>query len=127
MDQAMEKAVFNSQINESVEAHVAWRIRLQEAIEKGTSEFSVENLKVSNLCDFGKWLYLEVDPSLQKSEQYQKVRDLHQSFHLAAANVLSLALSGKKNEATNAMEEGSEYVRLSTELINAMKQWRDMD
>lgn len=126
MDKTMEKAIFNNQINEAVEAHVAWRIRLEEAIEQGTSEYSVEELRASNLCVFGKWLYLEVDQSLQNTEQYKKVRDLHQAFHNTAADILNMALVGQKDQAKNAMQEGSEYVRLSTELINAMKQWRDM-
>lgn len=122
----IDKAALNDQISKAIDAHEVWKIRLREAIEKGTSEYTVEDLSASNLCAFGRWLYLEIG-SILRDKQYEKVRDLHQSFHMAAASVLNLALAGRQEEARAAMEAGSEYVRLSSGLISAMKQWRDLD
>lgn len=125
MDQAMEKAILNEQINKAIEAHDGWKVRLQEAINTGTSKYTVEGLSVINQCDFGRWLYFEIDPVLRSSEYYEKVANLHQLFHEAAANVLKLALQGEKERAMIAMGAGSAYEQLSAELISAMTKWRD--
>lgn len=122
----MDKAVLDEQINKALEAHALWKTRLQEAINSGTSQYSVEGLRVTNQCDFGRWLYFEIDPSSQNSEHYEKVRDLHQAFHQEAANILELALSGKKQDAMVLLGPNGLYESLSSGLIVAMKHWRDV-
>lgn len=110
-------------ITKAIGAHVQWKQRLRNAIDTGTSEWTVEHVAPDNLCDFGKWLY-----SLPERERHnghwKTVRTLHATFHGEAAKVLGLALGGKQGEANIAMEFGSNYVTISNKLTWAMMEWR---
>jgi hypothetical protein len=112
------------QLNAAVSAHAAWKVRLAQAIASGASDFAVPTVRLDNQCPFGKWLYGEIDPTLKRSPDYEKVRALHASFHVAAAGVLALALAGKRVEAEAAMAPGSEFARVSTQLTLALTAWQ---
>jgi hypothetical protein len=116
--------VDKSQIDAALSAHAQWRNRLNEAIEKGTSEFQVDTVKVDNACQFGKWLY-GLPPSDQNSEEAKKIKELHAAFHKVAAETLSMALSGKKEEANKSMQLGGNYNRASGKLVLALTDWKN--
>ena len=54
------------EINKAIGAHGMWKFRLDQAVEKGTSEFTVDNVRKDNLCDFGRWLYGPTVPAAMK-------------------------------------------------------------
>ena len=113
------------QVQKALVAHGAWKVRLASAIETGTSEFTPESVRADDRCALGKWLYYEIDPALKAQPQYAAVRKLHADFHVAAAKVLELALSGHKAEAQSAMLIGQEFGCASTQLTIALSNWRD--
>src|ERR1035438_7643070 len=76
-----------------------WKSRLRAAIDAGRSDVTPEQVEPDNLCAFGKWLH-GLPSSDRNSEHFKKVQPLHAAFHKEAANVLRLALSGKKPEAS---------------------------
>jgi hypothetical protein len=49
---------------------------------------------------------------------------LHADFHKAAADVLELALAGKKEEAHAALARGSHFALLSSKLTTPMMEWK---
>jgi hypothetical protein len=111
-------------LDQALAAHAKWKYRLMDAIDTGKSEFRVADVRTDNACQFGKWL-LALPLSERLSENYRKVRALHAEFHGMAADVLELALAGRKDEATAAMAFGSRFAILSSNLTMAIVAWKD--
>ena len=106
----------------AVAAHGAWKQRLARAIETGTDVSTPEKVRVDNACDFGKWLY-GADAATRASVHYAAARDLHAQFHRVAADVLTLALAGRKAEAAAAMASRSPFAVASANLTGTMMAW----
>jgi hypothetical protein len=104
--------------------HAKWKYRLMDAINTGRSEWRVGDVRTDNSCDFGKWL-LALPLSGRLDENCKKVRALHSEFHALAANVLELALAGRKEEATAAMALGSRFAAVSSSLTMAVTAWKE--
>lgn len=114
----------HDEISKAIGAHGMWKTRLNTAIATGKSEFMPEKVCVDNQCDFGKWLYGASLTGADKHDpHYEKVRTLHAEFHKLAANVLTLALEGKKEEAKKLVEPSGRFAGLSAELTMAMMDW----
>ena len=109
------------EIKKAIGAHGMWKMRLQSAIDTAKSEFTAENVCRDNQCDFGRWLYRAEIPAAEKSgPHYEKVRCLHAEFHKKAAEVLKVAVTGKKEEAKNLMATNSPFAVVSGQLTFAM-------
>ncbi|CAG0945159.1 Chemotaxis protein CheW [Anaerolineae bacterium] len=113
----------HEQINAGLAAHRKWKERLKQAIANGTSEFNPTVVKTDNQCEFGKWLYHQIAGEDQQSSHYQTVKQLHTRFHLEAAQVLELALQGRKQEAETAIRIGSRFAESAANLMSAMLAW----
>ncbi len=113
-----------NEISAAIAAHSVWKSRLRTAIDSGKSEFSPAVVAQDNHCDFGKWLHDTAATSLKNSPHYGKCEELHRQFHASAAKVLSLALSGKKDEAHRSMDLNGDYDVASTALTKAMMDWK---
>lgn len=114
----------HQQITKAIGAHGMWKARLQTAIDTSSSELNVTTVRQDNQCDFGKWLYgNDLPADAKQSGHYKSCRRLHSQFHLAAAKVLTLAMSMKKNEALKAMEPEGEFGTASAALTKAMMAW----
>ncbi len=111
------------QISAAILAHDDWKARLLAAIESGSSEFQPDAVRADHLCPFGRW-FESVEPELRDSLHYERVRTLHAQFHEAAAQVLTLALSGRGPQALTSLEFGSEFVRASVLLVDELEFWR---
>ena len=114
----------DEQLTRAVSAHGGWKLRLRDAIDTGKDLSTPDRVRVDNACEFGKWLYGEIDATSRRSPDYEKVRTLHAAFHVAAAGVLGLAVSGRRAEAEAAMGPGSEFARVSTQLTLALTAWQ---
>ena len=112
------------EIQKAIAAHTTWKSRLRTAIDAGRSDVTAEQVEPDNLCAFGKWLH-GLPSSDRNSEHFKKVQPLHAAFHKEAANVLRLALSGKKPEASKCMASGGSYLTASTQLIIALTRWQE--
>lgn len=114
-------------IIKGIGAHGMWKQRLVDAINTGQSEWTPDVVCQDNQCEFGKWLY-SCDSQEKSSPHYEKIRELHAKFHLSAAEVLKLALAGKKQEAEGAIDQGSDYKSISNALTMEMMKWKsDLD
>jgi hypothetical protein len=119
----MYTADLADQVQKALVAHGAWKVRLAQAIETGSSEFLPSTVRKDDQCALGKWLYVDIDPAL-KSDEYEMIRRLHAEFHLAAAGVLDMALAGRQAEAQAAMDTAHDFGRASTRLTLALVAWR---
>jgi hypothetical protein len=111
-------------LQNAIDAHAQWKERLSSAIDKGTSDFDPEVVKLPDRCEFGKWLYGDmVSDDIKNTEHYAKAETLHSKFHEQAAKVLVSALEGNKEEAQQLMGPGSEFDQLSSELTDILNEW----
>ena len=112
--------------DKAVFAHAKWKHRLRQAIETSKSEWTVAEVQADDRCDFGDWLK-NLPLSKRTSERYRDLRTLHTEFHVAASEVLALALAGKKEQAQVAMSTGSRFAEISTRLVLSLSKWAKTD
>jgi methyl-accepting chemotaxis protein len=112
----------HDQIAAAIAAHGKWKARLKSAIGQGSSEFLPATVRRDNACDFGKWLHT-ADPVTRSSPHYPQAVALHAKFHESAAEVLALALDGKKDEAEAKVGIGSDFAHTSATLTREMTAW----
>ena len=110
------------EISKAIGAHGMWKSRLKGAINSGKSDASVAVVCQDNQCEFGKWLYA-LDPQAKASSHWQCVKALHADFHKEAAQVLGLALAGKKAEAEAGLSDKSPFTAVSMKLTVEMMNW----
>jgi hypothetical protein len=111
-------------LDHAIAAHAKWKYRLIEAIDTGKSPWRVNDIRTDNACEFGKWL-IALPLSERLSEHAKKVRALHVEFHGLAADVLELALAGRKAEATAAMALRSRFAEVSSNLTMSVMAWKE--
>lgn len=112
----------SDEIQKAIAAHGMWKVRLRSAIDTGKSEWTAGQVKVDNLCEFGKWLHSLPDYE-KKAGNWGGIREMHAKFHEEAAKILDSALTGKKEAAARGLEKGSDFTKLSSSLTAAMMNW----
>ena len=110
-------------IDKAISAHKEWKIRLENAINAGRSDFSPAIVKTDNACEFGKWLY-SLSPSDRSGLDYNTVKNLHAEFHQIAGEILQLAISGRKEDALKNLSFGGTYGLASAKLSTALFEWK---
>lgn len=113
---------FESQTTAAMASHFMWKKRLAEAIDTGESEWTPDFVRSCNNCQFGQWL--ETIPEDLRDPMYENVDTLHRDFHIAAADVLELALKGEQAEARARTSMSSGFAKASMYLVQALGEWR---
>jgi hypothetical protein len=111
------------EIVHAIAAHAKWKFYLRQAIDTGTSEWTVDEVRPDNRCEFGTWLRT-LSPDNHDSQNWDEVSRLHAEFHKEAAEVLKLALAGRRKEAEAAIAMGSRFTKVSTKLTISMTAWK---
>ncbi len=112
-------------LDQAIDAHGAWKLRLQLVIATGEADAPVETVRQDSLCAFGKWLYgPTLSPADKASRHHKTVRRLHAEFHETAARVTKLALDGKKEAAEEMIDLYGQFTQISTRLARAMMEWK---
>ena len=114
-----------SHLDRGIAAHARWKYRLFDAVNTGKSEWTVQGIRSYETCEFGRWL-ASLPPAESSSEHCKKVAELHAEFHKAAAEVLEIALSGRKAEGEAAISLGSRFSLVSSELTMAVSAWKEV-
>ncbi len=112
-----------AKINEAIAKHAKWKHYLRLAVDAGASEWNVASVARDDGCEFGQWLR-SLSSAERARDHCQKVTALHAEFHAAAAEVLGLALAGRRDEATEAMALKGRFTKISSELTMAMSAWK---
>ncbi|MCS7068960.1 MAG: CZB domain-containing protein [Meiothermus sp.] len=73
-----------------LEAHLAWRKRLEDAIEgRSNEELDLSVIVRDDQCQLGRWIYLEAaKTTLALHPEFARLREAHRQFHLVAARVV---------------------------------------
>ncbi|GEM88017.1 CZB domain-containing protein [Meiothermus granaticius] len=80
-----------------LEAHLAWRKRLEDAIQgRLEGELDLSVIVRDNVCQLGQWIYGPAKYSLLTAHpEFADLREAHRRFHLTAARVVqTLRLQG---------------------------------
>jgi len=113
------------QLDAAILSHSQWITQLQLAIADGSSKFDPNIVMIDNRCEFGRWLYEDFPKDARSSRIFEPIRDTHAAFHLKAANILRLALSGNGAAALEQMSINGDFMRLSGHLILQLKELRE--
>lgn len=81
-------------LKQVLDAHTAWKVRLERDLENPQSSIDVSTVAPDNLCELGKWLYGPAQKMHGHLPEFEDARRAHAVFHLAAAEVLIQRQSG---------------------------------
>jgi hypothetical protein len=62
---------------------------------------------------------------VQMTSHFMTIKVLHADFHMAASEVLRMALAGEKGMAASLLEANGQYTRASSALVLAIKAWEE--
>ncbi|MEZ5933165.1 MAG: CZB domain-containing protein [Alphaproteobacteria bacterium] len=111
------------QINAAIGAHGVWKLKLKTAIDLGRAEVTPDELRCDSHCAFGEWLHSDVlSESIKAGKPYQVIRRIHAEFHECAADILSHAISGRKDDAKAMFDK--DYAERSGKLTQALYKWK---
>jgi hypothetical protein len=119
----MSQDDFAAHITKAIGAHGAWKMRLHTAIVTGRSELQPSEVRRDDQCALGCWLHgPDIDAETRHGMPFKVVNRLHAEFHVCAADVLQLAILGRKPEATEVL--GGEFKARSDKLVRALSKWK---
>ena len=97
----------------AIEAHVRWKVRLENYIDGTTTEkLDVEVVGMDNQCPLGKWIYGIGGDKYNANPLFQEIRGIHADFHTCSASVMRQSDAGDKEGAAEALRRG-EHFKLS--------------
>jgi Chemoreceptor zinc-binding domain len=113
----MEEEADGLNFRSAIEAHQKWKVRLRAVIENNSSENLVpEVVSRDDQCVLGKWIHGAGGAKFAKEPQFIDLKKKHAYFHVCAGNVLQLAQSGDKVNATAEITSGN-FARTSQEVV----------
>ncbi|WP_300452941.1 CZB domain-containing protein [Accumulibacter sp.] len=111
-------------IEEAIGKHARWMSELRQAILEAQPGIDLAETLADDRCEFGQWLYGPTwSPEDLGTEHYQAVRRLHASFHALAAQIVTLAASGRVVDAYTLLYD--DYLTMSGRLAIAMRAWQE--
>ena len=111
------------EIGHAVAAHREWKSRLVEAARSGRWEGSAVEAERDDRCELGRWIH-RAGPEMRAETAWALVRDMHESFHREAAEVVTLIHQGNLNEARMALEPDAPFEVASRLLLELLESWR---
>lgn len=114
---AEEQNFMGLNIQAVINAHLAWRKRLEDLILGNSSEeLDIGVIMQDDLCQLGQWIYGQAARStLALHPEFAALREAHRAFHLYAARVVQ-TLRMRGVEAAQAMLE-ADFDRLSKDIV----------
>jgi chemotaxis protein histidine kinase CheA len=103
--------------------HMLWKLRLRDFLD-GKSTLTLAQASSHKDCALGKWLYSSGLQQFGKLPEMQQLENLHQQFHGAVREVISLKTSGdtarSERELTRVESLSAQIVSLLTGLERQM-------
>jgi len=116
--------VYKEDITNAITAHRQWKQHLHDAAITGKTDLQPVLAKSADECLFGKWLCGLLQEDIG-SVDILGIKKIHEEFHKAAAEILELALSGKRTEALFKLSLGGSYTITAANLVKALEAWRE--
>jgi methyl-accepting chemotaxis protein len=119
LQQADHAEVSDFDFGQAVEAHRAWKVRLRQAIAEQT-QLDADTICRDDQCPLGRWLHGPGGSRWGTRPMFVRLVDQHARFHQAAGSVARLINAQKFTDAERAINSGSEFSRLSTEVATLL-------
>ncbi len=110
-------------LDDAIAKHAKWKHYLRQAVTTGQSEWNSATVRRGDQCEFGEWL-ARLPQSERQGEDCRQIVALHTQLHLAAAEVLELALTGRQEEAAKCLAVGGNFTKVSSELVVTITAWK---
>lgn len=104
--------------DEALVAHAEWKLKLMMHLQ-GEAHYEAASVCKDNQCKLGKWIYSD-GKKFQNESIYEKLRERHAAFHRAAAEVIQVADGGRTDKARAMIADGSDYAKISSEVIESI-------
>ncbi|MFP4149688.1 MAG: methyl-accepting chemotaxis protein [Nitriliruptoraceae bacterium] len=104
--------------------HAMWKLTLHRAAAGEPVDLDPALARRDDHCDLGRWLR-DGAVGVLGAEERRVLTDVHATFHRVAAAALEQALTGHHAQARRALEPGSEFLAISTDLVERLHQRRD--
>ena len=93
----------------AIEAHVRWKVRLENYIEgKCEEKLDPEIVCQDNQCILGKWIY-GAGQKYKDNPLFDEIRVVHTEFHKGAAQIIRMSDAGEKTAAMDMVQRGDHY------------------
>jgi hypothetical protein len=116
-----KKAAIRGEINlaEAVEAHVHWKIRLQNYLN-GKSDEKLDPMIIcrDDQCVLGKWIHGPAMHHFHEFEPFHQLRSDHAQFHYVAANVVKHVQENNRTAAEAILHD--EYSHISHKVVMSL-------
>lgn len=110
-DKSLAMAVYGA-----IADHHRFREKLIKAAS-GEVRLDPQEVGDAHLCNFGQFL----DGKGRDIQQCQRIRRLHEDFHVEARRIVSLINEGKQKETEQALIGNSRFNQMTEELVQAME------
>ncbi len=107
-------------LQQAISSHARWKKEIA-SFNEGKLAHGLDPSVIArgDVCEIGRWL-TEQQPLHRTLPEYVALKRVHARFHSHAAQLVIRVASGEK-VANSELETGSEYGRLSAEVVNAIK------
>ena len=100
-----EESLSGLNLNEVLNAHLAWKDRLGATLAGTSSEkLQIAQVAVDNLCVLGKWLHGAGKQEFGQLPEFAALVETHRKFHLTAGEVLVEHESGHREHAQSVLQ-----------------------
>lgn len=110
-------------LDRAISTHADWKRRLEFYLAKPDGSLDGDQVADPTRCELGAWLHGE-GAVLSGSEDFERLKLVHQAFHTAAADVLRRAHAGVAVRSEVLLGSGSLYARSSSAVIHAIMRLR---
>ncbi|MCF7986766.1 MAG: CZB domain-containing protein [Methylovulum sp.] len=112
--QVLDKGILN-RLDQAIQKHAEWKTKFRTAINHH-EKLDVETIAKDDCCDFGKFLYSEIDSGLGQLSSFPSCLATHTQFHREAAKVAQAINDEHYQEAQNMMGGDSSFVNASIDV-----------
>lgn len=118
-EQAREEVRREINFYEAVEAHLSWKLRLNDYLAgRSKEELQPHNICVDNRCVLGKWIHGAGKARFGEMETFQKLTDEHAKFHYYASKVVEAHQAGNSELAEKVLSE--DFAHQSKKTVNCI-------
>lgn len=104
---------------EAVEAHIAWKMRLQNYVDgKSAEKLDPMMIRRDDQCKLGQWIQGPGMDHFHDSPAFHELRADHAQFHFVAGNIVQ-SIHDNNRAAAEASMKG-EYARISHKVVIAL-------
>lgn len=114
--EAAEQQFMGLDVQAAINAHLAWRKRLEDLVLKNSSEeLDIGVIMQDDQCQLGLWLYERAKSTLALHPEFAALREAHRAFHLYAARIVQALRMGGVEAARGMLE--ANFDRLSRDIV----------